>query len=121
MMNLKMMKTMIYDDFAIDLRPDYAFAQYKAYEVIEASNQTKLPLSIKKIIQSYPNLHLQKYTVFANKRHINLEEVFEITNSEEGCLWMRNDGTYIILYNDTLDNPGRIRFTLAHELGALYT
>lgn len=114
---LKKMKTMIYDDFAIDLKPDYAFAQSKAYEVIQDSNQTKLPLSIKKIIKSYPNLHLQKYTVFAKKRHINLDEVFEVTNSEEGCLWMRNDGTYLILYNDTLDNPGRIRFTLAHELG----
>lgn len=97
--------------------PNYALAQSVAYETVYFSNQNKLPLSIKKLIRSIPNLHIQKYSKFAEKRNLSLEETYEILDSEEGCLWMRSDGQYIILYNDAVDNSGRIRFTLAHELG----
>ncbi|MDK6785766.1 ImmA/IrrE family metallo-endopeptidase [Enterococcus faecalis] len=97
--------------------PDYGLAQKAAYELVRSSNQKELPLSIKKLIKSIPNLHIQKYSVFAKKRKLTLEETYEILDSEEGCLWMRSDGQYIILYNDMVKNTGRIRFTLAHELG----
>lgn len=64
-----------------------------------------------------PNLHLQSYTTFAKRRGLTIEQVSEYLDSEEGCLWMRSDKTYVILYNDTVKNKSRIRFTLAHELG----
>lgn len=96
---------------------DYALAQKLAYETVQRSQQKKLPLSIKRIIRSFPNLHLQKYTTFAKRHNLSLEDVYERIESEDGCLWMKNSKTYIILYNDTIENSGRIRFTLAHELG----
>lgn len=110
----KKMQMMTYNQI---LKPDYAHAQAAAYDLVQNSNQAKLPISIKKLIRSLPNLHLQKYSVFAKKNKISVEEVYHFTNSEEGCLWMRSDGTYLVLYNDTIDNSGRVRFTLAHELG----
>ena len=97
--------------------PDYAYAQRSAYETIQNCNQNLLPLSVKKLIRSYSNLYIQKYSVFAKKRNLTVNEVCQQLDSEEGCLWMRGDGTYIILYNDTIENKRRIRFTLAHELG----
>lgn len=114
MEDLKKMKTMI---SSLNKEPNYALAQLLAYETVKNSTQSALPISIKKIIRSFPNLHIQKYTVFAKERYLTLNEVFHFANSEEGCLWMRTDGTYLILYNDTIDNTGRVRFTLAHELG----
>lgn len=102
---------------SLQVKPNYGLAQSVAYETVRTCNQKKLPLSIKKLIRSIPNLHIQKYSKFAEKRKLSLEETYEILDSEEGCLWMRNDGQYIILYNDAVDNNGRIRFTLAHELG----
>lgn len=110
--SLKMKKT----TYKID-QPNYAKAQKKAYDVATSCNQEKLPLSVKKIIRSFRNLHLQKYTDFAKSRSLSMNEVFDILDSEDGCLWRRSDNVYIILYNDTKDNSGRIRFTLAHELG----
>ncbi|WP_461198503.1 ImmA/IrrE family metallo-endopeptidase [Enterococcus sp. N249-2] len=109
------MKT--YDNFHNNNAPNYAYSQKAAYETILQSKQNKLPLSIKKIIKSFPNLHLQKYTVFAKKRNLSMQEVYDLLDSEEGCLWKRGDGQYIILYNNQIENKGRIRFTLAHELG----
>lgn len=111
---LKKMMMMIFNQ---QTSPNYALAQSVAYDTIYSSTQSKLPLSIKQIIKSIPNLHIQKYSKFAKKRKLSLEETYEILDSEEGCLWMRDDGQYIILYNDTVDNNGRIRFTIAHELG----
>lgn len=99
------------------VRPNFAKAQNCAYDTITDSNQKKLPLSIKRIISRFPNLYLQKYTVFAKKRGLSMEETFHVLDSEEGCLWRRSDNTYVILYNDTVTNTGRVRFTLAHELG----
>jgi Zn-dependent peptidase ImmA (M78 family)/RNA polymerase subunit RPABC4/transcription elongation factor Spt4 len=99
------------------LVPDYADAQAKAYETVQNSRQKKLPLSIKKIIRSFPDLHLQKYSSFAKRRGLTIDEVYELLDSKEGCLWKKQNGHYIILYNDTIENTGRIRFTLAHELG----
>ncbi|MGM0124899.1 hypothetical protein IGI37_002293 [Enterococcus sp. AZ194] len=107
------MKTTTYDDIS----PDYGKAQSLAYETVQNSGQSKLPLSVKKLIRSFPNISLQKYTVFAKRRNLSLEEVYQITNSEEGCLWMNGKNKFIILYNDMIENTGRIRFTLAHELG----
>lgn len=97
--------------------PNYAEAQKIAYETIQNSTQKKLPISIKKIIRSFPNLYLQKYSTFAKQRELSFDDVILFTNSEEGCLWMKGDGNYLILYNDQMNNSGRIRFTLAHELG----
>ncbi|EJC6460102.1 ImmA/IrrE family metallo-endopeptidase [Listeria monocytogenes] len=99
------------------ISPNYGKAQYLAYKTVQNSGQNKLPLSIKKLIRSFPNISLQKYTVFAKRRELSMEEVYAITNSEEGCLWMNGKNKFIILYNDTKKNTKRIRFTLAHELG----
>lgn len=99
------------------VKPDYGLAQSVAYETVQNCDQKILPLSIKKLIKSIPNLHIQKYSKFAKSRNLSIEETFELLDSEEGCLWMRSDSQYIILYNDAVDNTGRIRFTLAHELG----
>lgn len=79
------------------VRPNFAKAQNCAYDTITDSNQKKLPLSIKRIISRFPNLYLQKYTVFAKKRGLSMEETFHVLDSEEGCLWRRSDNTYVIL------------------------
>lgn len=97
--------------------PNYSMAQKLAYDTISDSEINALPISIKKLIKTYPNLYLQKYSVFARENNLNMEETIEILDSEDGCLWRRDTNDYIILYNDLINNKGRIRFTLAHELG----
>lgn len=99
------------------MEPDYKKAQEEAYKIVQICGQKKLPLSIKKIIKIFPNLHLQSYSKFAEKRNLTLEEVSTLLDSDEGCLWSKNNTKFLILYNDKISNEGRIRFTLAHELG----
>lgn len=98
-------------------RPDYSKAQLLAYKTLKNSKEKQLPISVKRIIKKFPDLHIQSYTTFSKKRGLTIEQTCEYLDSEEGCLWMRKDKTYIIFYNDTIKNKARIRFTLAHELG----
>jgi len=49
---------------------------------------------------------------------ISFDEVIEFAESESGCCWYQVEyDRYVILYNDTIDNTGHIRWTVAHEMG----
>ena len=96
--------------------PDYALAQYSAYQTLVSSNLYELPINIKKLIRSY-GIHIQTYADFAKDCHISMDNVVFMCASEDGCTMKRSDGSYLLLYNDLIKSKGRIRYTLAHELG----
>ncbi|MEY8537553.1 ImmA/IrrE family metallo-endopeptidase [Lactococcus muris] len=100
-------------------KADFAHAQDLAYKVITNSSISTLPINIKKLIKSYKSngLHIVTYTSFARQRQLSMQEVIKFAGSNDGCLWKRSDGKYILLYNDTIEYKPQIRFTLAHELG----
>lgn len=98
-------------------KPDFNKAQERAYETIINAKITTLPINLKQIIRQFDNLHLMKYSTFAWQHGMTIQEVCELLNSEDGCLWRREDDQYIILYNDTVESKERIRFTIAHEIG----
>lgn len=101
----------------ISKKPNYEKAQQEAYQTIIQSNLLTLPINLKKIIDTFDNLHLKKYSSFARESGLTIEETSELLNSDEGCLWRRDDNKYIIFYNDTVAKKERIRFTIAHEIG----
>lgn len=96
--------------------PDYALAQYSAYQTLVSSDLYELPINIKKLIRSY-GIHIQTYTDFAKDCHISIDNVIFMCASKDGCTMKRSDGSYLLLYNDSIKSKGRIRYTLAHELG----
>lgn len=89
-----------------------------AYSFLNQYSNGKLPIDLLHIISQLDNLHLMKYSTFAKENNMDLNQVYQLLNSEDGALWYKsNTQTYILLYNDTIDNKERIRFTIAHELG----
>lgn len=89
-----------------------------AYSFLNQYTNGKLPIDLLHIISQLDNLHLMKYSTFAKENDMDINEVYQFLNSEDGALWYKTDTqTYILLYNDTIDNKERIRFTIAHELG----
>lgn len=61
------------------------------------------------------------YTNFAELNHCSLQDVFLICQSKSGCTnYDIETDRYLVLFNSSTDNynvSGRIRWTLAHELG----
>lgn len=97
---------------------DYKTLKNNAYDFLNIYSNGRLPIDLIHIINQLDNLHLMKYTTFAKIRHLKLENVYELLQSDDGALWYQtNTDTYILLYNDTIKSKERIRFTIAHELG----
>jgi Zn-dependent peptidase ImmA (M78 family) len=70
--------------------------------------------ALKRTIQIYP------YSSFLNDE-VTIEEIYAFFESELGaCSYDFNSERYIIYYNDTKDNYGLERFTIAHELGHIF-
>ena len=89
-----------------------------AYSFLNQYTNGKLPVDLLHIISQLDNLYLMKYSTFAKENNMDINKVYQLLNSEDGALWYKTDTqTYILLYNDTIDNKERIRFTIAHELG----
>lgn len=106
-----MTTTMIY-------KPNYIKAEKKAYELLKLNGINKLPIKVKKLAKKFPNLKIKTYTWYANKWGLTIEDVCKLADSDEGCCWyIESQGQYMILYNDTVENSGRKRWTIAHELG----
>jgi Zn-dependent peptidase ImmA (M78 family) len=99
-------------------KADFVKAQKSADDVLKNSSVKELPVRVKQIANSFPNLKVRTYSWFAKKRGFSHKEVCNLVNSEEGCcLYYESLDEYLILYNDKIPNKGRKRWTLAHELG----
>ncbi|HJV46598.1 MAG TPA: ImmA/IrrE family metallo-endopeptidase [Bacillota bacterium] len=99
-------------------RPNYTKAENQAYKLIKISGTTEFPIKVKKIAKIFSNLKIRSYSWFAKKNDMTLEKVCEFAKSDEGCCWYRKSkNQYMILYNDSIENVGRVRWTIAHELG----
>lgn len=99
-------------------RPNYDKAEREAYKLLQLADVRDFPVKFKKLTKQFSNLKLRKYSWFAKKWGYTIEEVCELTNSNEGCCWyLKNRQQYLILYNDTIENLGRVRWTIAHEFG----
>lgn len=79
---------------------------------------TTFPIDPFKIIKKN-KWGLIKYSELANEHGMSIEMVIKAYQSEDGYI-IRDADNYTIAYNDTITNPGRIRFTLMHEIGHIY-
>lgn len=59
------------------------------------------------------------YSELGEKHGMSVEMIIKAFQSEDGYI-IRDNDNYTISYNDTITNPGRIRFTLMHEIGHIY-
>jgi len=62
---------------------------------------------------------LMTYSEIAEDTGLSIEMVVKGCQSEDGYI-IRDNDNYCIAYNDTITTPGRIRFTLMHEIGHIY-
>lgn len=107
----KKMMTMIF-------KPNYKKAEKAAHQLLQLNNVQKLPVKVKKLSKLFPNLRIKSYSWFADKTGMTIQEVSDFANSDEGCCYYKKStNKYLILYNDQVKNLGRIRWTIAHELG----
>ena len=97
---------------------NYEEIKNKAYDFLIDYADGLLPIKLTKMIEQIDNLMLLKYSDFAKMHKIAISEAADLLQSDDGALWYDcKREIYILLYNDTITNKERIRFTIAHELG----
>lgn len=99
-------------------RPNYKLAEEKAIEFIGCLDKKELPIKLMKFKKIFDDLEIKTYSWYSKKMGLSIEKVCEDLGSEDGCcVYNELNGKYRIYYNDTIENEGRKRWTLAHELG----
>ncbi|WP_438491063.1 ImmA/IrrE family metallo-endopeptidase [Paenibacillus sp. IHBB 3054] len=99
-------------------KPNYKKAELAANAILLGSKTKEFPIKVKQIAKKFTNLRIRSYSWFAKKQSMSIQEVCEFAESEEGCCYYNEaKKDYLILYNDLVQTPGRVRWTLAHELG----
>lgn len=99
-------------------RPNYKLAEKKAIEFINCLDTKELPIKLMKFKKVFDDLEIKTYSWYSKKMGLPIEKVCEDLGSEDGCcVYNEFNGKYRIYYNDTIENEGRKRWTLAHELG----
>lgn len=99
-------------------KPNYILAEEKAREFIGKLETKELPVKLISYKTIFNNLEIKKYSWYSKKMGLSMEQVYTDLGSEDGCcVFNERNGKYRILYNDTIENEGRKRWTIAHELG----
>ena len=93
----------------------YDYCVSCACDFLEAYNIDTYPINLFKIIDESPYA-LVPYSDIMKQFNCSIDLVIKKLKSDEGRT-VYYDGIYTIAYNDVTKSPGRILFTLAHELG----
>ena len=99
----------------------YAYICNQILQIYRSLDGLSFPLDPRKPFQLMNNCKLMTYKTFSEINHCSLQEIFLLCESQSGCTHydVSND-RYLVLFNSSTANNnviGRIRWTLAHELG----
>lgn len=110
-----MMKTM---RMKIYNKPNFSLAENKALDFIRKIEIKTLPIKLMQFKNIFNDLEIKKYSWYARTMGLSISEVCTQLGSMDGCcVYNERNGKTRIYYNDTIENEGRKRWTLAHELG----
>ncbi|WP_217596315.1 ImmA/IrrE family metallo-endopeptidase [Cohnella sp. GbtcB17] len=99
----------------IPVRPRYEKIAECVYHFFIAEDITTFPIDPFSIIKNH-GWELYRYSQLAELHGKTIQDICDACQTEDACA-LRDGDTFIIMYNDTIENPNRIRFTLMHEIG----
>lgn len=99
----------------------YAYICNQVLQLYRTLPTIQFPLDPRIFFQQIGNCKIMTYRKFASINQCTVQEVMLICESKSGCTHFDiTNNRYLVLYNNSTENnnvAGRIRWTLAHELG----
>lgn len=97
----------------------YKEIQDVAYSVIlNHVKSNSLPINLLEVVNDIDNLNIKDYQSLMEAGKMSLSNIINLLRSKDGVLVHDPDSDeYRILFNKEINPSGRIRFTIAHELG----
>lgn len=97
----------------------YNYVRPKIAEFIVEQGIKELPIDPLQLIINN-GWTIRTYDFYANLFGITVGKIIKTYGSEDAFTILTSDGLYSIAYNDKIKTPGRIRFSLMHEVGHIY-
>lgn len=98
-------------------KPRYAYARQRAYRLLCELEIDRLPIDPWAIANELTNVHVLKWTELRDNCH----QVDPLSIDKEGAdaktQHIRGSNDYLVVYDDRVKSFGRIRWTIAHEIG----
>lgn len=99
----------------------YAYIRNQVLQLYKELPIIEFPLNPKVFFDQIENCRIMSYQTCAKINHCSLHDVMLLCESNSGCTnYDVTSDKYLVLYNTSTENnnvTGRIRWTLAHELG----
>ena len=99
----------------------YAYICNQVLQFYTSLAQINFPIDPRCFFNQIQNCRIMSYKTFASINHCSMRDVFLLCESESGCTnYDVTSDRYLVLFNSSTENNnvlGRIRWTLAHELG----
>ena len=101
------------------IKANFIKARHKASEILLLQEgDLTFPIDVKTIKVPNNDVKFVSYKDYAKLVHIDINELTNNGNFEDAMVFRKNS-TCLILYNDDINNKGRLLWNLAHELGHL--
>lgn len=102
-------------------RPCFTFSKDKASELLFMQDSNSFPIDVKKIDVKNIKLIISSFQEYSKLVNIPIDFLTNNGEYNDGyiipCI---RDNTFLILYNEEIETEGRIRWTIAHEIGHVY-
>lgn len=101
---------------------NYSQAVINSVTVLRDYNYNEVPINLEILLRELKRtITICSYSDFSIKHGLTINDICDYFESELGaCAYNRNSEKYVIFYNDTKNNIGLKRFTIAHELGHIF-
>lgn len=99
-------------------KPNFSFARKKANEILLMRENSTFPISPEKVKIFNKNIIITSFSNYIKITGTNINELTNNGNFKDGyTITNIRPNTDIIFYNDKIESHGRIRWTIAHEIG----
>lgn len=95
----------------------YRFIENEVLQLFRILPSISFPLDVEKTIEQFVNCRCMSYQQCASISGCSVDEIAAMCDSETGCThYDLYQDRYLVMWNES-NNPGRQRWTMAHELG----
>lgn len=102
----------------MDSKPNFSFARRKANEILLFEENSSFPIHPQNVRVSNKNIIIVSFSKYACDTGSNINLLTKNGIFDDGYTIQNvRENTSIIFYNDKIENKGRIRWTIAHEIG----
>ena len=101
-------------------KPRLNYARQRAYQLLCELDIDRLPIDPWAVAKFFPSIHVLKWTELRENCHQSDPLSINAEGADAKTQLVRGSSDYLVVYDDRVASEGRVRWTIAHELGHIF-